>query len=112
MRKKTAAKKSSPKEKFSAPISEGEEYDLEIAGTKRGRGFALVRNFLVFIPNAKRGDYVHVKILEIKKDFAVGRVMSSEEPMSLGKNLKEQYEEAEAAAAAGLINPAAGEEED
>jgi len=112
MQKKITAKKSKPKEKFSAPISEGEEYDLEIAGTKRGNGFALVRNFLVLVPNAKRGDYVHVKILEIKKDHALGRVMSSEEPMSLGENLKEQYEEAEAAAAAGLINPAAGEEEE
>ncbi len=112
MKKKTSMKKSILKSKFSSPISEGEEYDLEIAGTKRGNGFALVRNFLVLVPNAKRGDYVHVQIKEVKQDHAIARIMSSEEPMSLSENLKEQYEEAEAAAAAGLINPAAGEEEE
>ncbi len=110
MQKKTAAKKSATMPRFSAPISEGEEYDLEIAGQKRGHGFALVRNFLVLVSNAARGDFVHVKILEVKKDHAVARVMSSEEPMSLGENLKEQYEEAEEMAASGLLR--APEEEE
>ncbi len=110
LKKKISKTRARKAEKFPAGISEGDEYDLEISGQKKGKGFALVKNFVVLIPNAKRGDFVHVKILEVKKDHALARVMSSEEPMSLGKNLKEQYEEAEEMAAAGVIQPP--EEED
>ncbi len=110
LKDKTSKLKKLREDRIAMPISEGEEYDLEISGQKKGKGFALVKNFAVFVPNAKRGDFVHVKILEVKKDHALARVMSSEEPMSLGKNLKEQYEDAEKMAAAGMIRPP--EEED
>lgn len=116
-KKKTLRKKSSSSEiknvrnLKAAPVNEGEEYDLEISNEKGGFGVAKVKNFSIYVVNASRGESVHVQILKVKKDHAVARIMSSEEPMSLGKNLKEQYENAERMAAAGVLQPPEEEED-
>ncbi|MEM7821275.1 MAG: TRAM domain-containing protein [Candidatus Aenigmatarchaeota archaeon] len=55
------------------PIKEGEEYDVEINEVgSRGDGIARIKNFVVFVPNTKRGDKTHIKIKEVKNRFAIG----------------------------------------
>jgi len=55
------------------PIKEGEEYDVEINEVgSRGDGIARVKNFVVFVPNTRKGDKVHIKIKEVRNRFAVG----------------------------------------
>jgi predicted RNA-binding protein with TRAM domain len=59
-----------------APVKVGEEYDVEITETgSRGDGIARIKNFVVFIPNTKKGDKVRIKITEIRGKSAVGEVV-------------------------------------
>lgn len=106
----TPSKKTSGKIKL--PVSEGEEYDLEIEEERLHYGVGFVKQFPVFVPDATEGDSVHVKIIKVGKDHAIARIMSSEEPFHPGENLKEQYAEAEKMASAGLIGQPAVEAED
>ncbi len=55
------------------PVKVGEEYDVEIneVGAK-GDGIARVKNFVVFVPNTKKGEKAHIKIKEVRNRFAVG----------------------------------------
>jgi len=121
--KKSAPKKSAKKlfkliapekAKIPAPVSEGEEYDLEIEKSQKGNGIGFVKNFPILVPEAEVGDSVHVQIIKVRLDHAVARVMSSEEPQLPGENIEEEYQEAEEKAAAGELPPAesGGEEEE
>ncbi len=110
---KKASKPSAPKEvKISPPVSVGKEYDLEIEQGKNGFGIGFVKNFPVMVPDAEVGDSVHVQIIKVKKDHAVARVMSSEEPIMPGENLEEEYQEAEEKAAEGELMPHTESEEE
>ena len=55
------------------PVNAGEEYDVEISevGT-RGDGIARIKNFVVFIADAKKGEKAHIKIKEVRDKFAIG----------------------------------------
>ena len=96
-----------------SPISVGQEYDLEIEQGKNGYGIGFVKDFPVMVPDVVVGDSVHVQIIKVKSDHAIGRVMSSEEPQLPGENIEEEYAEAEEKAAEGIIPPMeeGGEEE-
>lgn len=37
---------------------------------KRGDGVAKIENFVIFVPNTKKGDEVRVKITKVLGDFA------------------------------------------
>lgn len=59
-----------------APVKEGEEYDVTISEVgSRGDGIARVKNFVVFVPNTKKGDSVKIKITQLKGRSAVGEVV-------------------------------------
>ena len=48
------------------PVNEGDEYDIEIEGIgTKGDGIGRVNGFVVITPNAKVGDKVKVKVIEI-----------------------------------------------
>lgn len=60
------------------PVKEGEEYDVTISETgSRGDGIARIKNFVVFVPNTKKGDVVKIKITQLRGRSAVGEVVSS-----------------------------------
>jgi predicted RNA-binding protein with TRAM domain len=53
-----------------APIEEGEEYDVKIEDVgKEGDGITRVKGFVVFVPDTKAGDEVRVKIVSVRKRF-------------------------------------------
>ena len=62
------------------PIKVGEEYDVEIqeVGSK-GDGIARIKNFVVFVNGAKKGEKMHIKITDVRNRFAIGEKTESTE---------------------------------
>lgn len=53
-----------------APIEEGEEYDVKIEDVgKEGDGITRINGFVVFVPDTKAGDEVKVKIVSVRRRF-------------------------------------------
>lgn len=53
-----------------APIEEGEEYDVKIDDVgKEGDGITRIEGFVVFVPDTKAGDEVRVRIVSVRKRF-------------------------------------------
>jgi predicted RNA-binding protein with TRAM domain len=54
------------------PIKVGEEYDVTIdeVGSK-GDGIARIKNFVVFVAGAKKGEKIKIKITEVMSRFAI-----------------------------------------
>ena len=66
-------RRSGPRPIREAPIKVGEEYDAEITEiSRRGDGIAKIKNFVVFVAGAKKGDKGKLKITEVHNRFAVG----------------------------------------
>ncbi len=60
----------------SAPVNEGEEYDVKIEDMGRdGDGIAKVEGFIVFVNGAKKGDEVKIKINSVRRNFAFAEVV-------------------------------------
>ncbi|BDZ71017.1 TRAM domain-containing protein [Methanobacterium petrolearium] len=60
----------------SAPINEGDEYDVKIEDTGRdGDGIARVEGFVVFVSGAKVGDEVKIKVNSVRRNFAFAEVV-------------------------------------
>lgn len=60
----------------SAPINEGEEYDVKIEDLGRdGDGIARVEGFVVFVSDAKVGDEVKIRINSTRRNFAFAEVV-------------------------------------
>lgn len=67
------------------PVKEGEEYDVEIKEVgSRGDGIARVKNFVVFVPNTKKGEKAHIKIKQVRNRFAIGEKTTGEAKEELG----------------------------
>lgn len=59
-----------------APVSEGEEYKVNInAVGEKGDGIAKVKGFVLFVPKTKKGDYVKIKITKVLKNVAFAEVV-------------------------------------
>jgi predicted RNA-binding protein with TRAM domain len=55
------------------PVEVGKVYDLEVTDTsKRGEGVAKYEGLVVFIPGAKPGQKLKVKITRVGPRFAIG----------------------------------------
>jgi len=60
------------------PVEIGKEYDVEIQETsQRGEGIARIKGLVTFIPNAKPGDRVRIKITRISRRFAEAEIVES-----------------------------------
>ncbi len=58
-------------------VKEGKIYDLEITDLSRdGDGIARYGNYVIYVPGARKGQKVKVKIIKIKKNMAFGEVVS------------------------------------
>ncbi len=59
----------------SAPVEEGGSYDVTIEDIAReGDGIARVKGFVIFVPNAKVGDEVNIKVTKVMRKFAFGEI--------------------------------------
>jgi len=56
----------------------GKEYDVEIEEVgRRGDGIARVEGFVIFVPSAKSGQHIRVKILQVSERFAIGEIVEA-----------------------------------
>jgi predicted RNA-binding protein with TRAM domain len=63
------------------PVKPGEEYDVEITEVgAKGDGIARISNFVVFIPDVKKGDKVKIKINDVRNRFATGEKVGASQP--------------------------------
>ncbi len=54
------------------PVEEGKEYEVDIKElSRRGDGLAKIEGFVVFVPNAKPGDHVTIRVTQVRDRFAV-----------------------------------------
>ena len=61
----------------SETLREGKVYDVEITDLSRdGDGIARFGNYTIYVPGARKGERVKVKILKIKKNVAFGEKVS------------------------------------
>jgi predicted RNA-binding protein with TRAM domain len=61
---------------MNAPVDEGKEYEVTIdAQGSKGDGIAHYEGFVIFIPNAKVGEKVKVKITALRRTFAIGEIV-------------------------------------
>ena len=62
-------------ESYDAPVSEGTSYEVTIEDSgKEGDGIARIQGFVVFVPGAKVGDTVKVKVEKVMRRFAIASV--------------------------------------
>ena len=60
----------------SAPINEGEEYDVKIEDLGRdGDGITRIEGFVVFVSGAKVGDEVKIKVNSVRRNFGFAEVV-------------------------------------
>ncbi|MDI6826192.1 MAG: TRAM domain-containing protein [Candidatus Aenigmarchaeota archaeon] len=65
--------------RFEKPVKEGETYDVEINEVgSRGDGIARVKNFVVFVPDTKKGDKCKIRINQVSRRFAIGEKVGKE----------------------------------
>lgn len=59
------------------PVELGKEYDVEVREvSKRGEGVARIQGLVTFIPNAKPGDHIRVRITKIGRRYAEAEIVS------------------------------------
>ena len=62
------------------PVEVGKEYDVEIQETsRRGEGVARIEGLVCFVPNAKPGEHVRIRIIRISHRFAEAEVVGEAE---------------------------------
>jgi len=107
------------------PVKVGEEYDVEITEVgSKGDGICRIKNFIVFVNGAKKGEKIKIKITDVMSRFAVaekvgeatGAVESGEagasEEAAKGETMEEQKEMPEEAAAEEATEEVAEEAEE
>ena len=79
------------------PVEIGKEYDVEIQETsRRGEGIARIKGLVTFIPNAKPGDHVKIRITRISRRFAEAEVVGKAgEKAEEAEEVPEEAEESE-----------------
>jgi len=63
------------------PVKVGEEIDVTVSEvSRRGDGVARVQGFVIFIPGAKQGMQVKIRIKEIRPNFATAELIEGAAP--------------------------------
>ena len=63
------------------PVEVGKEYEVDVQETsRRGEGIARIQGLVTFIPNAKQGDHVKIRITRISRRFAEAELVEKEAP--------------------------------
>lgn len=59
------------------PVEVGKEYEVDVQETsRRGEGIARIEGLVIFVPNAKAGEHVKIKITRISRRFAEAEVVA------------------------------------
>lgn len=67
-----------PNRSFTAPVKVGDEIDVKIEAVgEKGDGIAKKDGFVLFIPNAKEGDEVKVKITKVLRRVGFAEVIGA-----------------------------------
>ena len=62
------------------PVEVGKEYDAEILEiSRRGEGVSRIQGLVIFVPNAKTGEHVKIRITRISRRFAEAEVVGKSE---------------------------------
>jgi len=84
------------------PVKIGEEHDVTITDVgAKGDGIAKINNFIIFVPGAKKGETMKIKIKEVSGRFAIGEKISKVEEETIqsseedSENIKDETEEDE-----------------
>lgn len=77
---------------FAAPVKVGDEVDVKIEAVgEKGDGLAKKDGFVLFIPNAKAGETVRVKITRVLQKVGFAEVIGeTSKPVQAAQN-KQQY---------------------
>jgi len=61
---------------MTAPVEEGKEYEVTIdAQGSKGDGIAHYEGFVIYVPNAKVGEKLKVRITTLRRTFAIGEIV-------------------------------------
>lgn len=59
-----------------APVEEGETYDVTIEDIAReGDGIARVEGFVIFVPDTEVGDEVTIRVTKVLRNFGIGEIV-------------------------------------
>jgi predicted RNA-binding protein with TRAM domain len=62
------------------PVEVGKEYEVDIQEvSRRGEGIARVQGLVIFVPNAKQGQHVKIRVTRISSRFAEAEVVGEGE---------------------------------
>jgi predicted RNA-binding protein with TRAM domain len=65
------------------PVEVGKEYEADIQEvSRRGEGIARIEGLVIFVPNAKQGEHVKIKVTRISRRFAEAEVVGEEKAQS------------------------------
>ena len=69
-----------------APVNVGDEIEVKIEAVgEKGDGIAKIKGFVIFVPNAKQGETVKVRITKVLRKVGFGEIV--------GKGSKKEKEE-------------------
>ena len=61
------------------PVELDKEYEADIEDlSRRGDGVAKIEGYIIFVPNAKKGDHVKFKVTRVGSRFATGELVAAE----------------------------------
>ena len=64
--------------RLNKPVEEGKEYEVDIKEiSRRGDGVARIEGFVIFVPQAKPGDHLKVKITQVGPRFATAEIVQA-----------------------------------
>ena len=71
--------------RFRAPVKVGDEVDIHVEAVgEKGDGIAKYKGFVIFVPGAKEGDDLKVKIEKVFKKFAFATILGEGSPSAQG----------------------------
>jgi len=75
-------------------VEEGHEYDVTVESIgSRGDGIAKIQGFIIFVPGAKIGDNLKVRIATVRRNFAIAEPVAAGAPVLAPEALPEEAEE-------------------
>jgi len=78
------------------PVEVGQEYDVDIEEmSRRGEGIARIQGLVIFVPNAKQGEHIKIKVTRISRRFAEAAVVGEGQAESETKEKNEEQEDEE-----------------
>lgn len=87
-------------EEKKAPISEGQEYEVEIESVGgKGDGIGKIKGFVIFVAGTKKGEFVKVKVTKVLQNVGFAEVVKKleklEKPVRRKKFVTISQDEAE-----------------